>query len=184
MKATKSSLYGFPMDFFVPIIIHHFAEPMNKSVDERIFGWKVLVDAALAPEKYRVVKFMSALASYLTSRSSTSGHVPIVYRCCYPWRTADHRFPLIFEVIYYTSFTPKTIVDSFAKFDRYRYQRSGLGDPNTIKCCMDSRRFGTFTPTDLWYDCLFRTYTLKKMDALPKLLKHTNSARVSYLASP
>ena len=88
------------------------------------------------------------------------------------------------EVIYYTSFTPKTIVDSFAKFDRYRYQRSGLGDPNTIKCCMDSRRFGTFTPTDLWYDCLFRTYTLKKMDALPKLLKHTNSARVSYPGIP
>ena len=50
---------------FVRVIVHHFAEPMNNSV-ERIVAempWSTLP----SPLKYRVVKLMSTLASYLTS---------------------------------------------------------------------------------------------------------------------
>jgi hypothetical protein len=50
---------------FVRIIVHHFAEPMNNSVERIVteMSWSTLP----SPLKYRVVMLMSALGSYLTS---------------------------------------------------------------------------------------------------------------------
>ena len=103
------------MDFFLRIVVHHFAEPMNNDSVDRIVTerpWSTLP----SPSKDRVLEVDVGSGKVFDFVSSTWGNC-LSYRCCFPWRTVGRHFPLI----------SKKDIDSFPvrkkNIDRNRYQR-------------------------------------------------------------
>ena len=151
---------------FVRIIVHHFAEPMNNSV-ERIVAerpWSTLP----SPLKYRVVKLMSALASYLTSvhprgeiAYSTAAVAPEELRIIIFQSSPSLYYPLPPEI------------DSFAVRKKKLIEidiNAVIGDSALSSAAWIA---GTLhlTPTDL-YDCCIISFSIctLKLDALPQVV--------------
>ena len=151
---------------FFRIIVHHFTEPMNNPV-ERILterSWSTLP----SPLKYRVVKLMSALASYLTS---VHPRREIAYRTAAV--TPEELRIIIFHSspsLYYP--LPQDI-DSFAIRKKKKFEiniNAVIGDPilSSAAWIAGARKL---TPTDL-YDCCIISFRIciLKLDALPQVI--------------
>lgn len=151
---------------FVRIIVHHFAEPMSNSAD-RIVGerfWSTLP----SPLKYRVVKLMSALASYLTSVHPRG---EIAYRTAAV--APEELRIIIFDSSPNLYYPLPQAIDSFAAPKKKLIEidiTAVIGDP-TLSSAAWIAGARHLTPTDL-YDCCiisFRICTLKR-DAPPQII--------------
>ena len=151
---------------FVRIIVHHFAEPMNNSV-ERIVAersWSTLP----SPLKYRVVKLMSALASYLTS---VHPRREIAYRTA---AIAPEELRIIIfdsaPSLYYP--LPQNIDSSAVRKKKLIgiHINAVIGDP-TLSSAAWIAGARHLTPTDL-YDCCIISFRIcnLKVDALPQAI--------------
>ncbi|KAF8810446.1 hypothetical protein BYT27DRAFT_7186519 [Phlegmacium glaucopus] len=150
---------------FLRIVVHHFAEVMNNSVDERVLAersWSTLP----SPLKHRVVKLMSALASQLT----------LVHpRREIAYRTAAVAPEELRTIIFHSSprlyYPLPQDIESFADHEKRFIEidiSAVIGDP-VLSSAAWIAGARNLTPTDL-YDCCivsFRTYT-SKFDPLPK----------------
>ena len=151
---------------FVRIIVHHFAEPKSNSVD-RIVGEK-LWSTLPSPMKYRVLKLMSALASYLTSvhprgeiAYRTAAVAPEELRIIIFDSSPNSYYPLPQAID--SSVAPKKKI---IKIDI----NAVIGDP-TLSSAAWIAGAQHLTPTDL-YDCCiisFRIWNLKR-DAPPQVI--------------
>ena len=148
---------------FVRIIVQHFAESMNDLV-ERIVAersWSTLP----SPLKYRVVKLMSALASYLTS---------VHPRREIAYRTAAVS-PQELRIIIFD--TPPSLYYPLPQDIAVRKKRlievdinAVIGDP-TLSSAAWIAGARHLTPTDL-YDCCIISFRIcnLKLDALPQAI--------------
>jgi hypothetical protein len=145
---------------FVRIIVHHFAEPMNNSVERVVteMSWSTLP----SPLKYRVVMLMSAFGSYLTS---VHPRREIAYRTA---TVAPEELRIIIfhssSRLYYP--LPQDVRQNKSiEIDI----NAVIGDPILSSAAWIA---GThLTPTDL-YDCCIVSFRIctRKHDALPQVI--------------
>ena len=150
---------------FVRVIIHHFTEPMNNSLERIVTekSWSTLP----SPLKYRVVKLMSALASYLTS---------VHPRREIAYRTATVAPEELRIIIFHSSpslyYSLPQDIDSFAIRQKNLVEiniNAVIGDPilSSAAWIAGARQL---TPTDL-YDCCIISFRIgnPKLDTLPQV---------------
>ena len=150
----------------VRIIVHHFAEPMSNSVDRIVVErlWSTLP----SPLKDRVVKLMSALASYLTSVHPRG---EIAYRTAAV--APEELRIIIFDSSPNLYYPLPQAIDSSSPPKKKLIEidiNAVIGDP-TLSSAAWIAGAQDLTPTDL-YDCCiisFRICTLKR-DAPPQVI--------------
>ena len=151
---------------FVRIIVHHFAEPMNSSVDRIVAerSWSTLP----SPLKHRVVKLMTALASYLTSVHPRG---EIAYRTA-AVAPEDLRI-IIFDTPVSLHFPLHQVIDSSAVPKKRPIEieiNAVIGDPTLSSAAWIAGAWH-LTPTDL-YDCCIISFRICTMilDAPPQII--------------